>query len=76
MAKYAKPTPVSPKLDGPEAATGRNYPSEFFTNPWNAGIDRQRGLHDEHKTLNSPTITTEGPGIPLNHSYDDNWKGK
>ena len=74
MAKSHKPSPVSPKLDGPGASTGSDYPSTFFTNPWNAGIDGQRGLNDEHKTLNSPTLTTEGPGIPLNHSYDEYWK--
>jgi hypothetical protein len=76
MAKHGKPSPVSPKLDGPGASTGSDYPSEYFTNPWNAGIDRQRGQGEDNKTLRSPTLTTEGPGVPLNHGYDELWKGK
>ncbi len=57
-------------------SVGPDYPEERFRNPFNGpGIDSTYGSEDS-KTLLSPTATVEGPGIPLNHSYDDNWDGK
>ena len=55
---------------------GPDYPDERFRNPFNGpGIDSQYGS-DTSKTLDSPTATAEGPGIPLNHEYDKYWEGR
>jgi hypothetical protein len=56
---------------------GPDYPEENFRNPYNAGVDRQRGS-ETSKTLLSPTDTTAGPSgdDSLNHDYDSYWEGK
>lgn len=58
-------------------ATGPDYSSERFRNPFNGpGIDYECGS-EESKTINSPTATIEGMGLPLHHDYDAYWeKGK
>ena len=83
MAQKAerKPSPINPRLDGKVAATGSNYPDEFFINPWNANLDSQYGHDDGHandsKTLYSPTSTVVGMNALELHqksSYDSNWE--
>lgn len=64
----------------PAVRKGRNvgpdYPDDRFTNPTNAGIDKQYGSRDE-KTLCGPTATTvDGAGLPHHDKYDEYWEGK
>lgn len=59
-----------------DAATGPNYSSERFRNPYNGNrLDTGYGKEGD-KTIVSPTSTFEGAGVPLRHDYDDLWEGK
>lgn len=76
-----KPDPTNTTIDNQRAATGDNYPSQFFVNPWNAGLDMQYGETDgsanETRTLRSPSSTVIGLNAIEIHegtSYDSNWE--
>jgi hypothetical protein len=83
MAQKAEKAPnaTNTTLDGKSAATGNQYPDEFFIDPWNAKLDAQypheSGGAPDGRTLYSPTRTPEGMGVIELHgeeSYDSNWE--
>ena len=76
-----RPDPTNTTIDRKRAATGNEYPEQFWINPWNAGLDNQYGDEDgspnETRTLRSPTATPIGVNaIPIHDdsSYDSNWE--
>jgi hypothetical protein len=76
-----RPDPTDPTVDRQRASTGNDYPSQFWVNPLNAGLDHQYGDEDgranETRTLRSPTSTPMALGaIPIHEdtSYDSNWE--
>jgi len=56
-------------------AVGPDYDGELYRNPFAAGLDHESG-DTTTKTLDSPSATPTGVGIPLYHNYDKNWEGK
>lgn len=50
-------------------------PERAFRNPFDGGYDSQSGSMTE-KTIDSPSDTVTGCGIPAKGGYDNLWEGK